>query len=698
MVNSGEILEFGPYRLDLGRRLLTRDAQTVTLQPKTFELLVLLAGRQGEALSKDTLMEALWPDTSVQEASLTFQVSALRKALGEPAAHWIESVPKHGYRFATPVTSDRVPGQAPPRWRKWAAAFALAALLLAAVWFVVGRQPEQMDGIALPVTTNPGSEIHPSLSPDGSQVAFAWNGPNEDNFDIYVKATAEGEPIRLTDDPANDFAPAWSPDGRWIAFLRGPADGLLSLFVMPVLGGPPRKVTEVDQPWAELIDRVGTPNANLAWAPDGRRLAVTGKSIRSDFGVKLLLVDANSGETRPLTEPPPNWAGDFGPAFTTDGRMMAFVRVRSLSVGELWVMPLDANYSPAGEPRRVTAATSMSEPQWVPGTKDIVFSSGPTTAQRRLFRVSSQESMPKQRLLALGEEATGLSISKNGRMIYSRDRSDSNIWLLDFGQSGGITKPAIASTMGDREPDYSPDGHVVFTSGRLGTNEIWMSNADGSNPQKLTNMNGPLIGNAQWSPDGTKIVFSANAGGLFLLNPKTLQRRPLCQSGSQPRWSLNGRWIYFTFKESGKYEVWKTPSESCAPVPVTHGGGFVAQESPDGKYLYYSKGQPAEPRATAASLWRMTVGGAREERIAETLSYATNFDVTSGGVYFMTSHGRAQKGSVEFFDARTNKTTTLLETGKRWGFGLSASPNGREILYSVVDFSGSDLMYLDKVP
>jgi len=80
------------------------------------------------------------------------------------------------------------------------------------------------------------------------------------------------------------------------------------------------------------------------------------------------------------------------------------------------------------------------------------------------------------------------------------------------------------------------------------------------------------------------------------------------------------------------------------------------------------------------------------------LSYWINFDVTLGGVYFITRHGQPQKASVKFFDARTNRTTTLLDTGKHWGFGLSASPNGREIFYSVVDLYGTDLMYLDRVP
>jgi Tol biopolymer transport system component len=212
-----------------------------------------------------------------------------------------------------------------------------------------------------------------------------------------------------------------------------------------------------------------------------------------------------------------------------------------------------------------------------------------------------------------------------------------------------------------------------------------MSNADGSNPQKLTNMNGPLTGNARWSPDGKEIVFDSRAGGIYLLNPKTLQSKQFC-IGAQPRWSRNGKWIYFTGPGA---EVWKTPREGCNPVPVTHGGGFIAQESPDGKYVYYSKGVPV-------SLWRMTLGGA-QEKIAENLSYSTNFYVTAEGVYFITRHGQPRKASLRFFDAHTSQTTLLLETGKSWGFGISV--NGREILYSVVeDYGSGDLMYLDRVP
>ena len=101
------LYEFGPFRLDLERRVLTRDDQVLPLAPKTFDLLVLLVQSPGPALSKQQLMKALWSDTFVEEANLSFQISVLRKALGEDGPRWVETVPKHGYRFVAPVQEVR---------------------------------------------------------------------------------------------------------------------------------------------------------------------------------------------------------------------------------------------------------------------------------------------------------------------------------------------------------------------------------------------------------------------------------------------------------------------------------------------------------------------------------------------------------------------------------------------------------------
>ena len=96
------IFEFGPFRLDTDERLLLEGNQAVALPPKVFDLLVLLVKDHGHLLEKEWILKTLWPETFVEEANLTVNVSTLRKALGTNG-HLIETVPKRGYRFAGEV-------------------------------------------------------------------------------------------------------------------------------------------------------------------------------------------------------------------------------------------------------------------------------------------------------------------------------------------------------------------------------------------------------------------------------------------------------------------------------------------------------------------------------------------------------------------------------------------------------------------
>src|SRR5262249_32959148 len=72
----------------------------------------------------------------------------------------------------------------------------------------------------IPLTTYPGRESFPALSPDGTHVAFTWGGDNDENPDIYVRLVEGGNPVRVTDSPAEDLNPVWSPDGQTLAFYR----------------------------------------------------------------------------------------------------------------------------------------------------------------------------------------------------------------------------------------------------------------------------------------------------------------------------------------------------------------------------------------------------------------------------------------------------------------------------------------------
>ena len=164
-----------------------------------------------------------------------------------------------------------------PRWR-WAWA-ALLPMLLVAGFFAwrTWRAPESTEPLrALPLTTLPGVQRYPSFSPDGNHIAFTWNGPRQDNPDIYVQQIGIGNPLPLTKDPGNDYSPVWSPDGRWIAFLRGqPEAGKNELRLIPPLGGPERKLGEI-RPQGECIVPCLSPGVQtptVSWSPIPRARA-----------------------------------------------------------------------------------------------------------------------------------------------------------------------------------------------------------------------------------------------------------------------------------------------------------------------------------------------------------------------------------------------------------------------------------------
>ena len=715
------LYEFGPFRLDLERRVFTREHQVLPLAPKTFDLLVLLVQSPGRAWSKQELMHALWPGTFVEEANLSFQISTLRKALGEDAARWVETVPKHGYRFAAQVRTTMPSGDvsAEPfsgaktepssvtsrRNTKtvWLASAAVTAALLAVVGFLTLREPRTAavrtsPSLAVPLTAYPGSELMPSLSPDGSRVAFSWNGPTLDNYDIYVKLAGPGEPMRLTTNPAPEDSPAWSPDGRFIAFLRFTSPpAVADLIVIPALGGAERTLATIFPP---PIPRRVRPLANLSWTPDGRWLAFSGAtSPNGSRGIGLISVDGS--EQRRLTEG--GGLHDMSPVVSPDGRYLAFLRVRSIGRAAILLLPLTSEWLPSGTPRQLTVDdNAIPGLAWTPDGRDLVFSSGGHLGLSRIAKVSAVPQSgrtPEPEYLPFGEQATGISISGTGWLVYAAQSRDTALYELALAgtSKNPIALAAFNSTFDEHTPHYSPDGkRLAFASTRSGSEELWIANRDGSNPLQLTSMGGPQCANPQWSPDGRTILFSsrrAGAGDLYLLQPDTGKLTKLTNhpaEEAEARWSRDGRWIYFGSNRTGRLEVWRMPAAGGEPTQITRQGGLAAIESRDG-FLYYSK-----DAATPSSIWRVPVDGGAEVPVVDGLSYSNNFAVGERGLYFVAVGDTEEKPSVDFFDVATGKRSRLVRLDKPSWFGMTLSPDERSLVFPMVDSAGSNLMLVQR--
>ena len=595
------------------------------------------------------------------------------------------------------------------RFRKWLGGTAASVAILVAMVFL-GRwliEPSSAPpSEPQPMTGYPGVEAEPAFSPDGAQLAFVWNGQNEDNYDIYVKPVGSGFPRRLTTDEARDHSPAWSPDGKRVAFLRESPDGH-KLIVASAAGGPEREL--------------GSSNAagiafGMAWHPDGNVIALVDKGSPSEAnGIFLLSLDTR--RKTPLTSPSALSRGDSFPVFSPDGTQLAFLR----NVGGKGVVHIVA--ATGGEPRSI-GHNGFAGLAWAADDR-IVLPMPPRDGGGALWSVSTEDGA-SHRLEIGGENTLYPAISTGSRLLaFTKWTLNTNVWRVGIAPApDGVSKPEgvpdnaqgtrpalfISSTARQDSPHFSPDGrHIVFASDRSGSPEIWKCDRDGNNPVQLTSMGGPSLGGAltgspRWSPDSEWIVFDSRHKGnadIFVVSAEGGTPRAITTQQSEdivPSWSHDGQWIYFASDRAGDQQIWKIPAEGGKPMQVTRGGGFEAFESFEGDVVYYSRPN------RELGLWQVRPDGS-DERAAPGFSEAGHWRywaVAKDGVYFVPGVFQSETTSspqpIQFFSFHTKKTQTVALIHKKLiggSAGLAVSPDGKWLLFAQVDQNDRDIMLVE---
>jgi Tol biopolymer transport system component/DNA-binding winged helix-turn-helix (wHTH) protein len=706
--------EFGPYALDARERWLKRDGQLIALTPRAFDTLLLLVRNSGHLVTREELMSVVWGGAFVEEGNLTVTISMLRKALSDGAGEtaFIETVPKLGYRFVPQVrvtapppgtlvlekhTRTRIiaeeeiedtPAARPVRLDRLAAVALTAALVVGAAFFGWRwAAPPAVSPAPLRVTPfasfTQGVQT-PSFSPDGSRIAFAWQGPDGKNWDIYVETIGNDPPLRLTTSAPSDICPAWSPEGRQIAFLRD-QDAATGLFVIGALGGAERKLLDLaanryfDLDWIAFAEKT---DPSLPW-DNFRTLAV-------------FLLDVNTLEKRQLTFPSAS-ASDNRFAFSPDGRTLAFMRHEDIGTGfvtSLLRVPVDG-----GDPVRVHEERNwMGHLAWSPDGQSIIF-----TSQReggsKLYRISVGGGVPEPLPFAEDQVSFPVVSAGAGRLAYVRHYDDSDLWRVDLTAPRGMvasSAPFISTVREETAPEFSPDGRrLAFFSDNTGRRELWLANADGTGATALTEFQASSSFAPRWSPDGAQMAFDSahgpgqSGGGVFVLDVESRAVRRLTDAGfSQPSWSRDGQWLYVTAApQRGAYQLWKLPAAGGPAVQVTKNGGLAAQESLDGRSLYYTK--------RPGGIWVMPVSGGDETQVLPfpEAQHRGFWRLTADGIIFLRSSNRSD-GHLEFFDFSSRRSQRLggLPEATSYGGGIAVSPDGRRIVYSRVARSGDDIM------
>jgi Tol biopolymer transport system component len=591
--------------------------------------------------------------------------------------------------------------------RSWAArwiAVGAILLLVAAAWIWWPRRnitPPTMR--VFPVTSLAGHETMPTLSPDGSEVAFAWDGDKQSgNVDIYMALIGSPTVRRVTTDPAMDVFPSWSPDGRHVAFVRQLTDHGGRVYIMSRLGGDERKLSDFDV----HFDRIGR-FGQLSWSSDGQYIAAMRSSTQSpgeSTGIYLLPVRGGSPRLVTRTVAP---RSDRDPAFSPDGRRLAYFSCDNCCWSGCDVMSLDLNrdFTAAGDPRRLTSlAIQMEGAAWARDGRTLVFASVVNGFQY-LWRIDAEGRLPPERLevAGLGARAPAM-VPDRDQLVFSRSRQNEDIYRLG---SAGDPRPIETSSFSERWPVFSPDGrNVAYCSARSGEAlDIWVARSDGSNSRQLSRGLSDSCGIA-WAPNGQTIAFSSVVEGQRNLWTVDIDGGNLRQltTGSEkrgyPAYSNDGAWIYFSRAVAQGFDIWRMPSDGGPEQPVTRDGGYISFETTDGRSLVY---QRVQDRGGAPVLMRPLAGGSPHELV----KCAYGFSVSARGVYYYPCVASgppvplapSRRSDVRLIDLKTRKDRPVLTLGDlAYGdvfWGPRFSPDGRTIVYARVVSWGEDLMMIE---
>jgi Tol biopolymer transport system component len=589
--------------------------------------------------------------------------------------------------------STAVTSAAPGRRRRlrWLGAGLTGAVLLGAGgWFLwPSRDAESPSPLVVSLTSTPGRETEPSFSPDGNQVAFSWDGEKADNRDLYIKIVGSAEARRLTTDPALDQFPSWSPDGRQIAFVRTSRQGDAgTLHVVSPLGGSDRKVS--DQPVAR---------GRLSWSPDGRWLATAATHAGANEpeseirGIRFIGV--SGGDVRSITSPT-GLTYHVDPAFSPDGRRLAYASCLSDVLCQIEVVELGADDVPRGAAQRLTRQIiGMRGLAWTRDGKSVVYDD---SNNDRLWRVRIGLDQPPERIEVAGSPVlwptTALS---RDRLAFERFQRQDGIYRFEAGRPPAVV---AASSLRSWNPQFSPDGRrFAFESSRGGGGqEIWLAAADGSNQIQLTHGPGLWQGSPRWSPDGRRIALDSLAEDgqwdIWIIDADGASLRRFTSDPREeirPSWSRDGHWIYFSaYRGGARNDVWRAPVVGGPEERVSRGGGRDSQESADGKTLFFLRKTGESP------LMALSLDGGPERQVIDCVQWRC-FTVGPAGVYHVgcTANPRSAPMPLYLLDLATGRDR-LLGNMEAAGGTITVSPDGKTILYGrVMVNQGSDLMMIE---
>ncbi len=432
---------------------------------------------------------------------------------------------------------------------------ALIGIMLA-LQRLMGRKMDSPETITILKTTqltfSTGLDQFPSLSPDGNSIAYSSD--QNGSFEIYVKQlTPGGRDIPLTSDGQLNLQPAWSPDGQHVAYFSQNRGGV---WIVPALGGTPK----------QLVEFGSCP----AWSHDGTLIAFQSGSTREVGTTRAMapstiwIVSFPGGRPRQITQQGEPSGGHASPAWSPDGRHIAF-QTGDYGSNAIWQISVAT-----GELTKI--ADMGGDPIYAPNGSEIYITGGRTGSTLSVVRLSSTDRKPigEPMVMTSSGATSGMgkpTISADGKKIaYAVSRTSSTLWsILLSDKSTSVPSPFMRDTSSrNLFPRFSHDGRkVTLAKIRPGSgSDIWVADADGSNPRELT-ANSGFNYKPDWFPQDDRVAFLSEREGrnttywsVSLATGKEERLLDLGESAAFAALSPDGKQVAFNSNKSGTINMW----------------------------------------------------------------------------------------------------------------------------------------------
>lgn len=560
---------------------LSRVGQRIALEPKALRVLVLLVSRAGHLVDKQELLSSVWPNTFVEENTLTRTIGILRREFGDSSrdSRIIETVPTRGYRFIAPVEILPQPSPLPSQivsaeeGTKTSPALNVAArpptiflvalcavtIITTATIFLIGGAANKREApvsrvIEQRVTSNsPEAPVeHAVVSPDGKYLAYS------DLTGLYLRVIASGE-TRRWDLPKDFIAiPAsWFPDGTHLLVAR--FDGSTpSLWKLSLFGVTPQK----------LVDNAGPASVS----PDGTRIAFV--TCPPNSGNQLWVMGADGSNPRKIAEaiqpevPAHVDSSILSPTWSPNSRRIAciehhwygaFAPLADLS--SVWTRDADG-----GDLQVILQDTLLgSALSWAPDGRILFASRANTAGERndegvhsirvdeRTGKATGQPQFVSSGMGGIG----GMTITSDGkRLVLWRQNTQVQAFISEFDASTRKWKTPRRLTLdanGNMATAWLSDSRtVLFVSNRHGTWTLFKQAIDETTADVL--VEGHSLFLPRLSADGSQVLYLSQTDPANPSVPKSLMRLPV--NGGPPQMVLQDTAL-------GNYQCARLPSTLC---------------------------------------------------------------------------------------------------------------------------------------